>query len=243
MRRLIVGDIHGCYDKLREVLNISNFSNDDILYSVGDFCDRGNQNLEVLDYLMSLSNFKAVRGNHDIWLYNYLYCGLKEYRLPYEDLRIWEYNGGDTTLEAITNLERDKLQKIFNWLKGWGYYIEEDTFIVLHGGPIGSTIPKDLPEEGYDFTNTIPYNTTWDRAYFSAALSYELSEYSSISPLDFGKTLFVGHTPVLYKKDGVVNTNPIISNTYHIINVDTGGYKKEGKLTVMDIDTKEYWQA
>ena len=53
----------------------------------------------------------------------------------------------------------------------------------------------------------------------------------------------MGHTPVLYKKDGVVNTNPIISNTYNIINVDTGGYKEEGKLTVMDIDTREYWQA
>lgn len=75
MRKLIVGDIHGEYDKLIEVLSKADFNKNDILYSVGDFCDRGNKNLKVLEFLMSLDNFKAVRGNHDVWLYNYLLLG------------------------------------------------------------------------------------------------------------------------------------------------------------------------
>lgn len=242
MRRLIIGDIHGCYDKLEKVLNISNFSNDDILYSVGDFCDRGTQNLKVLDFLMSLPNFKAVRGNHDIWLYNYLYCKLSGYRIPYEDIEIWERNGGTTTLREISELDNNKLQIIFDWLKQWRYYIEEEDFIILHGGPLGDAIPRDEPPEGYDYTNYIPYNTTWNRDYVYKALSYELSGEPN-SPINLGKQLFVGHTPMVSKKEGVITAKPLISKIYNIIDIDTGSYLEGGKLTVMDIDTKEYWQA
>lgn len=66
-RNLIIGDIHSQYDKLITVLDKAGFNPDeDTLYSVGDFCDRGSDAVKTLRFLMNLENFKAVIGNHDI---------------------------------------------------------------------------------------------------------------------------------------------------------------------------------
>ena len=115
-------------------------------------------------------------------------------------------------------------------------------FYNTHGGPLGGTIPRDEPPEGYDYTNYIPYNTTWNRDYVYEALSYELSGKPN-SPINPGKQLFVGHTPMVLEKEGVITAKPLISKIYNIIDIDTGSFLEGGKLTVMDIDTKEYWQA
>ena len=73
MRRLCIGDIHGCYDELMSALDNCSYSDSDVLYSVGDFTDRGTQNVQVLDFLMGLENFHPVCGNHDLWNYEYLH--------------------------------------------------------------------------------------------------------------------------------------------------------------------------
>ena len=261
MRRLIIGDIHGCYDKLMKVLEKVNFSNTDFLYSVGDFCDRGNENLKVLEFLMSLNKFNSVKGNHDIWLYNYLYCKLNDHRFSYEDLSIWERNGGNTTLNEIFNLNENKLQDIFDWIKKFPYIIYEKDFIIMHGGPLPNTSEdfiknqSVLPlEESYDHTNWVEYNSTWYRNYTYSAITEKFIEINELdkdevdyplldSPLDINKFIFVGHTPICGKIFKSLNTLPFISEKYHLINLDTGSYKDEGKLTLMNIDTKEYWQA
>ena len=261
MGRLIIGDIHGYYDKLEKVLAASNFSRNDILYSVGDFCDRGSQNVKVLEYLMALPNFKAVRGNHDVWLYNYLYCKLNDHRFPYEDMRIWEHNGGYTTLKELSNLSEDKLRDIFNWIKKFSYVIYEKDFIIMHGGPLPNTsedaikIQSTTPlYESYDHTNWVEYNSVWYRNYTYSALIDKLIELNEIEkeeidiplldkPLDINKFIFVGHTPICGEMYKSLNNIPLINEKFHLINLDTGSYKEEGKLTLMNIDTKEYWQA
>lgn len=59
-RNLIVGDIHGCLDKLKSVLELAGFCDDDTLYFTGDICDRGPKPLDTLRFLMSLHSFKPV---------------------------------------------------------------------------------------------------------------------------------------------------------------------------------------
>lgn len=77
-RNLIIGDIHSRYEKLTAVLEIASYNPDsDILYSVGDFCDRGKDAVKTLRFLMSQNNLRAVIGNHDIILQNWLYTGLE----------------------------------------------------------------------------------------------------------------------------------------------------------------------
>ena len=89
-RNLIVGDIHGHYDKLMAALEAAGFSDSDTLYSVGDLFDRGLENLKVFQFCKSLGNrFKPVFGNHDIYSFQYLKDDLDELT------RItWVHNGG-----------------------------------------------------------------------------------------------------------------------------------------------------
>lgn len=65
-RDLIVGDVHGCFDKLRLTLRSIGFDPDagDRLFSVGDLVDRGPQSDHAIQWLCR-PWFHAVRGNHE----------------------------------------------------------------------------------------------------------------------------------------------------------------------------------
>ena len=67
-RRIVVGDIHGCYDELMELLEKIGFGDDDWVYSVGDLITKGPKNKEVLELFMTDARFTAVIGNHDLAL-------------------------------------------------------------------------------------------------------------------------------------------------------------------------------
>ena len=65
-RDLIVGDIHGCFTKLREALADVKFDPEagDRLFSVGDLVDRGPESPESMDWVAK-PWFHAVAGNHE----------------------------------------------------------------------------------------------------------------------------------------------------------------------------------
>lgn len=65
-RDLIVGDVHGCFSKLRAALDAVGFSpdNGDRLISVGDLVDRGPESDLVLDWI-GQPWFHPVLGNHE----------------------------------------------------------------------------------------------------------------------------------------------------------------------------------
>ena len=75
MRYVFVSDIHGRFDKLQTALQSVGFDpNNDTLVSLGDPFDRGEQNLEVLYFLVNLPHKILVWGNHDLRLQE-LYLG------------------------------------------------------------------------------------------------------------------------------------------------------------------------
>jgi len=64
-RLFVVGDLHGCYTLLMSKLHELKFNfQQDLLVSVGDLIDRGNENLKCLS-LLDEPWFKAIRGNHE----------------------------------------------------------------------------------------------------------------------------------------------------------------------------------
>ncbi|MDT7604502.1 MAG: hypothetical protein QOF61_2499 [Acidobacteriota bacterium] len=67
-RTIVVGDIHGCYDELTELLNRVALGADDRVVSVGDLVVKGERNREVLDLFAGDTRFSAVIGNHDLAL-------------------------------------------------------------------------------------------------------------------------------------------------------------------------------
>ena len=72
---VFIGDIHGCYDTLMQYPDFKDGLKDDVEYIfLGDFIDRGNQNVEVLNFINSIKdnpNVCLLEGNHEQWLYCY----------------------------------------------------------------------------------------------------------------------------------------------------------------------------
>jgi calcineurin-like phosphoesterase family protein len=65
-RTVVVGDIHGCYDELTELLEKVGLTEDDRVVAVGDLITKGPKNREVLDLFMTDPRFRTVIGNHDL---------------------------------------------------------------------------------------------------------------------------------------------------------------------------------
>ena len=80
----VIGDIHGCCDELEKLLTLMGYVMTDNGYThpegrkaafLGDFCDRGPRNADVLRLVMDMvktGNAIAVPGNHDVKLLKYL---------------------------------------------------------------------------------------------------------------------------------------------------------------------------
>ena len=57
MKRLVIGDIHGAYRALVQVLDRAGFDpKKDLLVSLGDVCDGWSETKQCIDYLMTVKN-------------------------------------------------------------------------------------------------------------------------------------------------------------------------------------------
>lgn len=74
MRTLVIGDVHGCYDELRELLQKVDWqpeaSDPDVLVFAGDLVDRGPKSQEVVTFVREAHErygnlVLSVAGNHD----------------------------------------------------------------------------------------------------------------------------------------------------------------------------------
>jgi len=63
-----IGDIHGCYTVLKEYIeNNGNLNENEFYIFTGDFIDRGIENAEVIEFLLSImdnKNVQLIEGNH-----------------------------------------------------------------------------------------------------------------------------------------------------------------------------------
>ena len=72
-RTLVLGDIHGAKEALLQVLSLSKFDNElDRLIFLGDVADGWHEVPECVDILLNIKNLICIRGNHDIWLRDWL---------------------------------------------------------------------------------------------------------------------------------------------------------------------------
>ena len=64
MALYFVGDVQGCYDELRTLLDLAGFNPEhDELWLTGDLVARGPKSLDVLRFVMSLSKLRTTSMN------------------------------------------------------------------------------------------------------------------------------------------------------------------------------------
>lgn len=222
MKTYVIGDLHGELLKLKEALQLVNFDyENDRLISIGDIVDRGQYSYECVEELMKIKNLIAVRGNHDqSWL---------DYLQGVTAMPALYMQGAKETYISYMEAKKDPRIHLNFFLNQLPYFIDENKNLFIHGG-----FNRHEPLEGQ--SENVYY---WDRDLFLAALSYKSMKRKThqFKYKDRFSTIFVGHTPTIYWDE----TTPI--NAANIWNVDTGCGKGNHPLTIMDVETKEYWQT
>lgn len=65
MKRLIIGDIHGCFVEQRELVDKAGLGEDDEIIALGDIVDRGPDSPRVLQFFQTNSKARSLMGNHE----------------------------------------------------------------------------------------------------------------------------------------------------------------------------------
>ena len=218
MRTLVLGDCHGGYKALMQCLKDCYFDYEkDNLIFLGDVADGWSQTPQCVEEFMKMKNLIMIMGNHDKWLIDWLTTGATPL--------IWTEQGGRATIKAyryeMANPDsRISLQKHLDFLnKAHYYYIDDQNRIFTHGG---FNKHKPVREQHKD-------EFLWDRV-----LAEEVITKAGEGVKEF-KEVYLGHTSVWQFSEGPMAFENVIC-------MDTGaGW--EGKLSIMDIDTKEVWQS
>lgn len=248
MRTFVLGDIHGAHKAMLQCFERSGFDYEkDKLICLGDVVDGWPETPQCIEELLKIKNLVYIMGNHD--------CGCNSWFKMGERHLIWTEQGGQATIDAYVE-NGDLLVKHRNFFdQALVYYVDEQNRLFVHGGIwIEKALPYSNKYDGTPMQGSISDKNT------STFLMWDRTMFESVERVEDFKEAYIGHTTTThwyriddnpgyygwdidafeYDKDCSV---PIITgDSGHVIRVDTGaGW--EGKLTLMDIDTKEFWQS
>ena len=226
-RTLVIGDIHGGFKALEQVMKRAKVKKEDQLIFLGDYVDGWSGTPELLSNLIQLKeeqNCIFIRGNHDALVLNWFRTA--------ESNPKWLQHGGDSTMKAYQNVGSTlkDLHRLF--LENLAdYYIDEKNRLFLHAGFANMHGPSS------EFYSNTVY---WDRTLWEMVLAMDkrLSPEDDSYParLKLFNEIYIGHTPTTR----IGKTEPV--NLANVWNIDTGAAFK-GPVSLLDIDTKEFWQS
>jgi serine/threonine protein phosphatase 1 len=226
-RTLAIGDIHGGFKALQQVLERANVDENDTLIFLGDYVDGWSESSQIIQFLMELSQKQEcifIKGNHDAWTEDWLSFG----NAP----DVWLQNGGKSTVDSYSDYSLEDLEKHLEFFqKMKNYYVDEENRLFIHAGYSSMHGPeKEVYSSNYRWDRTL-----WETA---VAMDKKLVKNSELYPKRFllFNEIFIGHTPTLHL--GI--DKPV--NKANIWNLDTGA-AFTGSLTMMDVNTKQFWQS
>jgi len=240
MKHCIVGDVHGEYKALLNLLAKTPIESQ--LVFVGDLIDRGSQSANVVKFVRE-HHLPCVRGNHEEMMIEYgskfIYSIENNEKIEQDNL--WLQHGGIETLlsyDLISMRGKELIPHPFikeflfqfksdiEWMKGLPLYIElidarhksSKLVVVSHSSIASVWHLRNNPEHEKVFSE----NVLWSR----------------VKPMDNVNIFNIfGHTPRKYTID--------IAD--HYVNVDTGCYIKRkkgyGLLSAYCVETEEVFSA
>ncbi len=124
-RRFVIPDIHGCPKSLLALLEqIDPLENDQVFF-LGDYVNKGPESIQVLDILISLTqkpNYYFIRGNHDQMMLEHLTGKTVLDSDKQKKLNVTAFNDLPDHKPYIGFLENLK------------YFLNLDTFLLVHAG-------------------------------------------------------------------------------------------------------------
>ena len=238
-RRLVFADPHGNYQALIQTFTRANIDYEkDKIICLGDVCDGFTQTYEVVEELLKIKNLVFVLGNHDDFFMNYLLNG--------RAIGGWLHQGGIATVNSYLHhngspkIQVDTKLSHATYVKDYSkllnnlivpithqdlfnravLYHKEDNMVFVHGGF----------DETKSVENQSKITLLWDRDLIKTAMKQKIRNYDKV---------FVGHTSTQFCS--IDNTTKPLK--FHNLWVLDTGAGWNGKLTIMDIDTEEYWQS
>jgi serine/threonine protein phosphatase 1 len=226
-KRYVIGDIHGCLKSFQALVRDKiKLHQEDTLFLVGDYIDRGPDSRGVLDYIMELQKesymIRPIMGNHEYMLL----LSLEDE----EEFEHWQKNGSKQTLmsfgipeEKVGDIESiyDIPEVYIDYLSGLKYFEETEDFYFVHAG-----LAKGINTPTEDM-----HTLLWTRkeTYNRTILK--------------GRNLVHGHTPVPL----ISIQDRVFGGESKILNLDGGcvypHMKGFGYLVGMNLDTFElYYQ-
>ena len=198
MATYIMSDIHGEADLFHSMLQRIGFTPEDTLYLLGDVIDRGPDGIQLLREIMHTPNMKMILGNHEYMMMQY-------YSPEATDVEVlrWSRNGNAPTVAAFESLQAEEQTEILDYLKNLPTHAESclggKSFYLVHGFP-GENVHDEV----------------WMRP-----------NLQSDNPVH-GKTLIIGHTPVINMMVGRENRDAycreLISRGEHPRILHTDGF-------------------
>lgn len=185
-RIIAIGDIHGCFENLRNLIEKVNPEESDLFVFLGDYIDRGPDSPNTVEFLIDFAEQHRsvfLLGNHEQMCLDYFENGGIKFLI----------NRGDETLHQYDS-SGVLISKHLEFFRTLSTYYETKDFIFVHAG-LRPGIPLHLQD-----TNDL----LWIRE------DYQDSDY------DWGKIIVSGHTwwhsPVLYNNRIILDTGACYGN-------------------------------
>ncbi len=231
-----ISDLHGDYIRYTTMLKMIDFSEDDVLYVLGDILDRGNEGMKILLDMMLRPNVYPILGNHEymaMQTLKWLSDDITEESLAtlssdkIEGINEWLNVGGMTTIDEFRKLSDDEKGMVLEYLEEFSLYeevtVEGKDFVLVHAGIDNFSPDKDM--EDYELYELIFNKPDYSKMYFE------------------DKYLVTGHTPTRFIHDEIDghSRNTVFIGNNHIA-IDCGcGY--DGLLGAICLDTFEDFYA
>ena len=150
-----VSNLHGNYEKFKELLKLISFKESDIMYVLGDIVDYGEESMELIGDLSVRYNIYPIVGEHDYTAVKML-SGfekmLKSGETPDKKfitkMTEWTQDGGQPTLDAFRTLDAEMREGIIDYLSDMTLYEEVTAggrdYLLVHAGIAGFKKGIDL---------------------------------------------------------------------------------------------------
>ncbi len=227
----VISDIHGCYNEYITALKTINFSDNDILYVLGDCIDRGYASIKVLQDMMCRPNVIPIVGNHE-------YMAVKalkklcveiteenvETQITIDTMRYyteWMLNSGLGTLEELRSFSNSEKNDFLDYMEDFSLYervcVNGKKYLLVHGGL--EPFSEGMNIDDFSVPQLLFSRANLDRTYF------------------YDTYTITGHTPTINEEG---NMGTVIKRNNHI-SIDCGcvfGYNLA--VYCMETDTEIY---